>query len=587
MKKLIKKRPQLPALTTIAFLFIFGLMLTAASIYLLPTRFTGSIRVFAQSPMLIVLNTLPIWLLMGFLYGLSRNLIVAVIPPTVITFAISLINRSKVFFRDEPFLPADIFLINEVRYVVSGETFHTEWNILALILLFALIIIGLIFVQPYKPKWKISLPSAVACVVAMAILMPTVYWNQGLYGRFPVKGSSYRLVDIHNSRGSVYSFISFLSRFSPQRPPGFSEQLAREILSKQEISQYPRDPGRINIIVVMSESFTRLSDNPAFSFDCDPLRGFHEVAARGVSGDIIVPNFGGGTANTEFDVLTGFATQFIRESPSSFWFIRQPFESVVSVLINRGYYTVAMHPGTPWFYNRQNVYRHLGFHDMYFREDFMDAGAELITGLVNEASTFDFLYDVINNHDMTGGPLFAYLVTIQNHMPFRNRFHSYPEGMTSGIPFDEAGMNELSNYFYGIRQSSEELLRLANFLDAQYEPYLLVFYSDHLPPFAGGIDMYRLLGKDFAAQPELQFKVPFLIFANEAAQGDVNLENVPTLFSAKYMGQQILDILGYERDTAWFSFLTNHIANYPVMDVQAEAAEFRILQYYFLGHRLR
>jgi len=593
MTKLIKKlsgaRLYLRAPFTFAFLFIYGGMLTAASIFLLPTRFIASVQIFTQSPMLILLNGLPIWLLIGLLFGISRNLVVSTALPTVIIFVMSLINRGKVFFRDEPFLLADIFLFNEVRYVTSEITFYTEWAIIVLIIFFIILIASLLNVRPYKPRWRFSLPGAVGCVICMAVLLPAVYWDQQYFGSFPVEGSRFRLVDIYNSRGSVYSFLALASRFSPQRPAGFSEQLAREILEQQDTTPLPRDPGHINVIVVMGESFSRLSDNTAFSFESDPLTAFHTLAARdgSIIGDIIVPNFGGGTANTEFDILTGMFTRFIRESPSSFWFIRQPLESAVSVLADRGYHNVAMHPGAPWFYNRQNVFRHLGFHDMYFRDDFLDAGADTITRLVTEASTFDFLRDVVTNRDRAQGPIFAYMVTIQNHMPFANRFYSGSRGMTSDVNFNEAEMNELYNYFYGMRQSAEELLALADFLEKEDEPFLLVFYSDHLPAFSGGIGIYQRLGLGFAQKPELQFTVPYLIFANELAREFISLEDVPPLFSANYMGQQLLSLLGFQRDTPWFSFLTDYMPKHPIIDLRKEHTNFRILQYYFMGQRFR
>jgi len=499
-----------------------------------------------------------------------------------------MINRAKVFFRDEPFIPGDIFLFNEVRYVMSSISFNAEWTIIALITFFVLLVASMFFVRPYKPKWRYSLIGGAFCVLCMAVLLPTVYWNQRYYNSFPVEGSGFRMVDLYNSRGQTYSFLAFISRFSPQRPPGFSEQAARDIFDQHPTTAQPRDPGHINVVVIMSESFSRLSDNPAFTFEDDPLAAFHALTARegSVTGDIIVPNFGGGTANTEFDVLTGMATRFIRESPSSFWFIRQPFESVVSVLGARGYNTVAMHPGAPWFYNRQNVFRHLGFNDMYFRYDFMEAGAETITRLITEASTFDFLRDVITDRDRTA-PLFAYMVTIQNHTPYANRFYYGHRDIISSVEFSDAQLNELYNYFYGMRQSAEELLALADLLEEEDEPFLLVFYSDHLPAFSGGIGIYSQLGIDFAANPELQFTVPYLIFANTPAREFICLENIPPLFNANYMGQVMLSLLGYERDTAWFSFLTDYMPQNTVMDLYSQHPDFRILQYYFMGQRLR
>ncbi|MCL2562774.1 MAG: LTA synthase family protein [Oscillospiraceae bacterium] len=583
MRKRLKTRLQLNTIQTLLLLFLFGGLLTAVSLILLPTATSASLAHFVRNPILILLNGLPIWLVMGFLFFASRNFFVACVPPTLFIFIISFINRNKVFFRDEPLLPADIFLLQEVRYITVGMELRLGWTLAALLILFILLIAALAFVKPRKLMWKVSIPAACACVLVFGVLLPTVYWNHDYYGRHPVRGSPYRLVDLHNSRGSVYSFIAFTSRFSVQRPPNFSEQRARDILARYAVADEPRDSGHVNVVLVLGESFSLLSDNPVFLHEHDPLESWHQLAERGVSGEIIVPNFAGGTANTEFDVLTGLFTQYIRESPSSFWYIRQPFASVVSVLVERGYHAAAMHPGMPWFYNRQNVYRNLGFHRQYFVEDFFAAGADRDVRFVTDADAFAFLRGVIESRG--DAPLLAYLVTIQNHLPYADRFHTGTAGLTSTADFSDAELNEWSNYFRGMQDAADELLALAEFLDEQPEPFVLVFFSDHLPAFAGGMSMYERLDYDFSAQPELQFTVPFLIYANEAAQPYVSLDGVLPLMSANYLGQTLLEILGFERDTAWFSFLTEHREIYPVLHRGSDAVEFRVLQYYFLRWR--
>ena len=61
-----------------------------------------------------------------------------------------------------------------------------------------------------------------------------------------------------------------------------------------------------NIIMVMSEAFSDVSNSDFLSFDGfdDPLEFYNDFISRDdvVSGHIVVPNFGGGTSDTEFDV---------------------------------------------------------------------------------------------------------------------------------------------------------------------------------------------------------------------------------------------------------------------------------------------
>ena len=66
------------------------------------------------------------------------------------------------------------------------------------------------------------------------------------------------------------------------------------------------------IIMIMCEAFNDVTDADAFTYseEDDPMHGFYEVASspNSINGHIVVPNFGAGTANTEFDVLTGMQT---------------------------------------------------------------------------------------------------------------------------------------------------------------------------------------------------------------------------------------------------------------------------------------
>ena len=73
--------------------------------------------------------------------------------------------------------------------------------------------------------------------------------------------------------------------------------------------------------MIMCEAFNDVTDADAFTYseEDDPMRGFHEVASspNSISGHIVVPNFGAGTANTEFDVLTGMQTNLISATSNS------------------------------------------------------------------------------------------------------------------------------------------------------------------------------------------------------------------------------------------------------------------------------
>ena len=129
------------------------------------------------------------------------------------------------------------------------------------------------------------------------------------------------------------------------------------------------DISKPNIVMIMSEAFSDISNSESINFDeyGDPLEFYNKFINRDdvISGHIVVPNFGGGTSDTEFDVLTGCSTKYIDSSQVSYNFIRKPMEAMPRLLKNIGYDTLAIHPGYGWFYNRTNVYKNKGFDDLY------------------------------------------------------------------------------------------------------------------------------------------------------------------------------------------------------------------------------
>ena len=101
------------------------------------------------------------------------------------------------------------------------------------------------------------------------------------------------------------------------------------------------------------------------------MYGFHQLAQsdRARAGHIVVSNFGAGTANTEFDVLTGIQTNMVSEgNVSSFRVLHKSVNALPWAYRRAGYATYFTHPGYSWFYNRDNVYQYLGVEERVFNE---------------------------------------------------------------------------------------------------------------------------------------------------------------------------------------------------------------------------
>ena len=106
--------------------------------------------------------------------------------------------------------------------------------------------------------------------------------------------------------------------------------------------------------------------------DEEPLKFFRRLQQDGIRGDILVPSFGNGTANTEFEFLTGLSKEFLPDASVPYMqYINQNTNSIVRDLNKLGYKTVAIHPYWEYGYRRNLVYECFGFDNYISAEDLL------------------------------------------------------------------------------------------------------------------------------------------------------------------------------------------------------------------------
>ena len=322
----------------------------------------------------------------------------------------------------------------------------------------------------------------------------------------------------------------------------------------------------MNIVFVMNEAFSDITDNPAFAFtpDNDPLSNLHAIQAdpHAIALRCVVPGFAGGTANTEFDVCTGIQTNALGASTTSAMrTVNRNLDSLFRIFNQENYQTAFYHPGDDWFYNRENVYRWFGAEKTLFIDE-MDAPEykgrwvtdSYFAGVIERA-----LDDALANHQN----LFLYATTIQNHMSYNyakygNDYH-YPP-VPFNIPVADEIREILEVYTEGVRDADAMLGELKNNFAARTDPVLLIFFGDHLPYLGECYDALRIDLNDTAA-----YETPCIIWANDAAFEILN-QNPDSItldlglpdhhkISAAFLGAMILELTGRGKINAWTNFL--------------------------------
>ena len=578
LKRLPKVRIPL-ALTLLAAVLLAG-CITLLALWCQPNALRSVLVIFKAQPTLIVLNAMPVGLLLLIFTCLFRNVFFGAALTNLIVCGFSVANRVKIEVRDEPVFPRDLALLKEVGAIVSDYDISYPWGAIGIVVIASLLLVVLgVFIR-CKPfplarlrGWFGSLLGIIASGAVLVSLIFTVYASNDLYNSFKVS-NAYYVPAVFNELGFPYCFCHQFTTYPVDKPDGFSKGQAE--LWEQEAAPQKGEKQPVNVIMVMNEAFSDITDHEAFAFDetNEPLPNLQAMRQdpHAVTGHIVVPNFAAGTANTEFDVMTGIQTNALSATTTSAMrVVNRNLDSLFRVYGENGYHTSYFHPGDNWFYNRENVLAWMGAEETRFTNGMenMETKGRWVTD--------QYLVGQIQNEfeeTVAGGnTLFHYMTTIQNHMSYTpdkyGEGYSYPD-VPLNISVSGHVETLLKVYIEGARDADAMLGQLKEYFSAQEKPVVLVFFGDHLPYLGDNQVGYEELG--MAAEPywaELaSYETPFVIWANDTAFEMLDWSaavELPETISASFLGAAVLELTGHSSDSSWFSFLNDLRREFPVV----------------------
>lgn len=559
--------------------------ITLLALWCQPNALRSVLSVFRAQPLLIVLNALPVGLVLLAFACLFRNVFFGAAITNFLVCALSIANRIKIEVRDEPVFPRDFALLKEVGQAMNSYTISYPVAAIAVVVGITALLVTLgVFIggQPFPLArlrgWLGRLLGCAASIAVLAGLIVTVYASNDLYNSFRVS-NAYYIPSVFNELGFPYCFCHQFTTYPVDRPEGFSRSEAEAWESAPSTAGQGKD---VHVVMVMNEAFSDLTDSPAFDYgeEDDPLSNLHALEAdpHALSGHLVVPGFAGGTANTEFDVLTGIQTNALSASTtSSFRVVNRNLESLFRVFDADGYATSFFHPGDDWFYNRENVYRWLGAERTLFADE-MEA-VEYKGRWVTDDYMSDLITNELDSAISAGELLFHYTTTIQNHMSYTA--DKYGEGYEfPPVPLTISVSDEVETmlrvYAEGVRDADAMLGRLVDTFSAQEEPVVLVYFGDHLPYLGDNQLGYQALGLTQEADWDAlrSYETPYVIWANDAAAETLDWDaaaealDLPETISASFLGAAVLELTGRGEETPWFAFLNALRRVSPVVQKQ-------------------
>ncbi len=454
----------------------------------------------------------------------------------VVCFLFGLANHYVLSFRGRIIFPCDLLTLDTAAVVAKSYDYTPDKQIwIALAVLGGYLLLLLLAHIVYHPKGRQRLGRKLlwGSIAGMVIYLFAFFFTP-LLPTIGIYTQQWRT----QQNGFLLNFTTAIRYSFVSEPDGYdADKVAQTARSYR--SQSVTDAGELpeNLIFIMNESFSDLTAAfPNLELSEDPLAFYHSLTENTVKGTMISPVTGGGTANVEFEYLTGDSLAFLPSSTVAYQlYLYDGCPSLVSQAKDLGYHTIAFHPYLSSGWNRTSVYPWLGFDEVHFQEDVQDP--QYIRNYVSDLSDYEQLFRWTEESD---GPTMIFNVTMQNHSGYSQGWNNLSGDVT--VTGGAKPSSITTQYFSLMKESDQAIQALVEHYSQVEEKTLIVFFGDHQPPL-GNTFFETLYGKklDERDPEEVQqaYETPFFIWANYdiPEQDDLRI-------SSNYLGVLAAEVAG-------------------------------------------
>ena len=373
------------------------------------------------------------------------------------------------------------------------------------------------------------------------------------YHTLSIQVYTWRPLESYYRQGFLPSFISNAQLMVPQKPKGYDadetdairEELAADYAEDPELGASPDRAAaeqqfsetKPSVVVVMNETFSDLSIYQNMHAGYEGPQYFKSLQDTLLRGDLYVSAYGGGTCNTEWEFLTGSSMAYMGTGLYPYMVYNQrAVPSLVKQFSEMGYTTTAMHPNHANNWNRENVYRDLGFDNFLSIDDF--EGAETLRGMVTDGSTDD---KVLEQLQSSSDPQFIFDVTMQNHSGYDTGL--IPSSKLEHYAIDGEENPEVNEYLSLIEQSDRDLEEFINELRELDRPVVVVFFGDPQPSFPDTYNDLWFTGEDEGTHTERLWHTQYFVWANYDVAGNAQTsQQIDT--STNYLAALMMQAIG-------------------------------------------
>lgn len=432
-----------------------------------------------ETPLVFLYNAFMIFMTFSIVYLFRRRVFVRIII-SVLWMVLGVCNGYMLLKRVTPFNAQDLKVATDAVSLINN--YFNPFELVILSVGIVAVVVWVISMWRRGGQYEGKLHRVVALI--------GVFVCFGIYSVLTTAALDKRVISnyfgniafAYEDYGLPYCFMASLFNTGIDEPNDYSEETMAEISNNGEITKTETSLTQEempNIIFIQLESYFDVEEAVFFTTSEDACPNLHKMYENFSSGYFKVPSVGAGTANTEFEVLTGMNLRYFGpgEYPFKTYVKEKPCESVATALSALGYGTHGLHNNGGNFYSRARVYNNMGF-DTFTSKEFMNILQTTENGWAKDDILIEHILeamDTTEQQDLVVG------ISVQGHGDYpEEQVIENPKIKVQGIE-DEALKNKWEYYVNQVYEMDAFAGKLVQAIEDRGEPTVIVFYGDHLP----------------------------------------------------------------------------------------------------------
>lgn len=404
-----------------------------------------------------------------------------------------LINAMCIRDRTSPFISGDMILSGDIVRLSAVYLSTLQVILIAVGAVLLTVFLVLMFMRTPRRKY-LARGTAIGGYVVWLVLILCSATLLVKTEKLPAMLTD--RVNAYKDYGFSTCFTMTFGELGVQKPDEYSIRTVNGIIEEvddsiPEPSEAPaaltaREP---NIIFVQLESFMDMNMVNEILLSKDPTPNWHSLLKNWPDAALYVPMVGGGTANVEFEVMSGMNMDFFNsgETPYSSLIPKITLETIASILRDRGYTTTAIHDNTGTFFSRYEVYANIGY-DTFDSLEYMPDPQYTRSGWCKDTILTNEILTAIKQSD---SPDLVFTIGVESHGKYAETYEPAEDDIEILDYPEELYLAPAQNYVNILRDVDVFIGELIDALSELDEPTVLVMYGDHLPGIGLTGDMLR------------------------------------------------------------------------------------------------